>query len=205
MSYSWSGHLAARQSEDVLMVILSCQSSHRGAAVRMSRPQFITGGLMALIAAVALTVAASREDSRLAAGTTIVVTCVTCLTCKLAADSLASRKAEGRETSRSTQVMIVSVSAAIAVAVLGASDLAFLVVYCGYMVTIRSLADHYWPWEESEHIFIGTVLGGIAALRAVSVTTGLIRTPIARLVTACPSSPEPELPVGIGDTGDAPL
>jgi hypothetical protein len=81
-----------------------------------------------------------REDSRLIFGIIIVTTCVACLTYKLAADELAFREAHGKEISRSARVRIVSVSAAIAVAVLGASDLAFLVVYWGYMVAVYIIA-----------------------------------------------------------------
>jgi len=58
----------------------------------MSDVRFTTRGLMASAAAIALAVAASREDSRLIVGIVIVATCVACLTCKLAADELNFRK-----------------------------------------------------------------------------------------------------------------
>jgi hypothetical protein len=139
---------------------------------------------MVLAAAVALVVAAWREDSRRTVGVVLILGCVACLTYKLTTDRLVIRKAEGVGTSHPQRVIIVSVSAATAVAVLGASDVAFLVVYWGYMLTIRILAavDHFWPWEEPEHILIGTVLGGVAALRMVSLTTRLIRLLAARSV-----------------------
>jgi hypothetical protein len=148
---------------------------------------------MAFAAAVALAVAALREDSRPTVGIIVVATCVACLTCKLAADELASREADGRETSRSTRVRIISVSAAIAVAILGASDLVFLAIYSGYMVTAFILAGvtHFSPHEEPEHIFMGTLLGGIAALGMLPLTRRLMPKPITRAVSARRSSPEP--------------
>jgi hypothetical protein len=150
-------------------------------------------GLMAFAAVVAVATAAWREDSRFTAGMVTVATCVACLTRKLAKDDLAFHKAEGRETNRMTRGKIVSVSAAIAVAVIGTADLAFLAVYWSYMLTVYIVAgvDHFRPYEEPKHIVTGALLGGIAALRLISIATRRIRTPIVRAVT--PDSPSPKL------------
>lgn len=142
---------------------------------------------MVLAAAVGLSIAAAwREDSRLPVGIITVAACIGWLTCKLAADKLALREVEGRVANRWAWVRIVSVSAAIAVAVIGASDGAFLVVYRGYMLGVFILAgvDHFQPQFEPEHIVMGALLGGIAALRMASLTSRLIRTPTAKGMAA---------------------
>jgi hypothetical protein len=151
---------------------------------------------MAVAAAVALAVAVPHEDSRPTVGSVIVATCIAYLTYKLATDRLAVREAEGERTSRSQWARIVAKSAANAVAVLGVSDIVFLVVYWGYMLYVRSLVsvDHFWPWEEPQHILIGTLAGGIAALLTVPLTTRLIRLPAARPTAGHSSSPVQESP-----------
>jgi hypothetical protein len=160
-------------------------------------------GLMVSAASVALLIAAvSREDSRLPAGIITVAACLGCLTCKLAAVKLASRKAEGRPTYGWTWVRLISVAAAISVAVIGASDIAFLVIYWSYMVAVYVLAgvDHYRPWEEPGHIVMGALPGGIVALRTVSLTNRLIQIPTARPMTARSWFPEVQSSACVGNS-----
>jgi hypothetical protein len=139
---------------------------------------------MAGAAAVSLILAAAwREDSRLVVGTITVVTCVACLTRKLADDMLGSRQADGRAANRWTRARIIAVSAVIAIAVIGAADIVFFVVYWAYMLAVCVMrgVDHYWPWrDEPAHIGLGAMLGGIAALRTTTITIRLIRIPTAR-------------------------
>ena len=134
--------------------------------MRLSRMRFTIGGLMALAAATALLIATIREDSRPLVGIVLVTGCASCLAYKLAAERLASRRAAGVETSLSRRVGIVAASSAIAVAVLGAADLAFLAAYWGYMLATFILGGptHFVPSWEPGHILMGAVLGGIVAI-----------------------------------------
>jgi hypothetical protein len=129
--------------------------------------------------------------------------CIASLTCKLAADQLLSRRAERVETGWLQRVGIVSASAVIAVAVLGASDVAFVVTYWGYMVAayVANGMPHYQPFNEPGHVLIGAVLGGIVALRTASRVSRLLRIRGATAATVAPMGREPDELVTATETG----
>ncbi len=86
---------------------------------------------MIAVAILAPFLMALRDDAEgsLPAGIVIVVACVVVLARKLTVDAIARGEADGSKPGRWRQARIVLVSSMVAVAIIGAADLAFLIVY----------------------------------------------------------------------------
>src|SRR4051812_44883267 len=108
------------------------------------RSIFTVRNLLISVGFVALLMATNRTRSIFP----VFAACIVCLAHKWNSDVLAERAAEGLTTSRWRRVRIAATSAAIAVAIIGSANLAFLLGYYGFL---RSLSGMNAPYSWTRH------------------------------------------------------
>jgi hypothetical protein len=121
--------------------------------------------LMAVVAVAAVACAVGREHGGLGAGTVIVFACVIALASKRYAHLMSSREARGLATSRARKALLVMNAVAVAVMVIGLSDLAFLAGYFGYMKLFSRISSHWSQYEDRTWMAMSAAAGTALAVR----------------------------------------
>lgn len=148
-----------------------------------SRPKFTLGRMMIGVAILAPFLVALRDgvEGSVLAGAIIVVACVMILASKLTVDAIARNEVDGKRLGRWRRVRIVLVSSAVALAIIGTTDLAFAAVY---FVHVKR---HYYPPRTDVRYDLDIHSGGlIEGAIAAAVVVALARL-LLWLVTMSPS------------------
>jgi hypothetical protein len=126
--------------------------------------------IMVAVAVVAVICAAARIDSAPRAAVAIVGSCFVVLASKHYSETVALRRASGLTTNRPKKAGLLLVSASIAAAIVGLSDVAFLAGYYGYLKIASEavVRSHWTPYKDSGHMATGGIIGLILALRVAS-------------------------------------
>ncbi len=101
--------------------------------MRQSGVRFKAWMLMVTVATVAVSLAVVRVDGAPGATVAIIGSCIFCLAHKRYSEAVALRRAKDLTMSRSQKAVQVLTAVTIAAAVIGVSDIAFLVGYYGYL------------------------------------------------------------------------
>jgi hypothetical protein len=125
---------------------------------------------MVAVAILAVCLAATRAESAPGAAIAIIGTCVSYLAYKRYSDAMSLRLARGLTTSRSQKAGLLLASATIASAVIGLSDIAFLIGYYGYLKLAHEtvVRSHWTPDRDPSYMATGMIIGVILALGVAS-------------------------------------
>jgi hypothetical protein len=126
--------------------------------------------LMVGVAVVAVVLAAARIDSAPGAGIAIIAACISYLACRYDSVAVARRRELGLTTGPLRRAALFLSSASVAFAIIGLSDLAFLVGYYGYLKVADEIVitSHMSPSSTEGYMAIGAVIGVVLALCVAS-------------------------------------
>ena len=138
--------------------------------MRMPRIRFRLWWLLVAVAIVSVCFAAARAETGPGTAVAIVVASVSCLAYTRYSEAVALRKVRGLATSRSRKAALLLVSAIIAAAFIGLSDIAFLAGYYVYMEYSRYIDGtcHWSGYREPDELAVGVSIGFILALCVAS-------------------------------------
>lgn len=138
----------------------------------MRRPgsNFRTWSLMAAVAIAAVCAAATRPESAPSAAVVIIGACVLVLAHHMYSEALAQRLAGGATIGPTQRAVLSLASAALASAVIGLSDLAFLAGYYGFMrLAYQTVVMSHWsPYDDPGYMVVGVAIGMPLALCVAS-------------------------------------
>lgn len=138
--------------------------------MRLPRVRFRLATLLSIVAAAAVVLAATRSRGKAGAAIALIAASVYGLARKRYAELSAARDGGSTETGALARARPVVASALMAAAVIGLSDLAFLIGYYGWLRwgELRSSSSHWSPQDDPVYRWTGFVIGVALALWVAS-------------------------------------